>query len=236
MITLCQLLEKLPKCFPKCLLHFTIPVYPYLLLSIFLNIAILGVEGCIIMVLIFISLRVKMQAIFSCFLGLVSYKLLFQFSCGLLLMGVSLFTPPPSRAPRRATQHDFRDHTGRLRQRTENGKPWGTHLYQGSQVECFGFFGVRPNWSIQTKKSGFGQFCGVLFKGRTGRRSWEPRETCSEGQLGHHYQGLTFFIVALWAVIQACVQGEWGLVSVQGYCRLLGIDGCQSSNMRKSPK
>lgn len=142
MITLCQLLEKLPKCFPKCLLHFTIPVYPYLLSSIFLNIAILGVEGCIIMVLIFISLIVKMWIIFSCFLGLVSYKPLFQFPCGLLLMGVSLFTPPPSRAPRRATQHDFRDHTGRLRQRTERVANPGAHTFtRVNRWSALGFLG-----------------------------------------------------------------------------------------------
>ena len=42
---------------------------------------------------------------------------------------------------------------------------------------------------------------GLLIKGNTGERPWEPGETCSKVCWGHHYQGLTFLFVTMWAVI-----------------------------------
>ena len=69
-----------------------------------------------------------------------------------------------------------REVKGGCGQRVQQGL--GTSLYYYSQGEPFGISGLRPDWSIQTKRSGVLVRLVVFFsKGPTRRRLWEVEES-----------------------------------------------------------
>lgn len=81
----------------------------------------------------------------------------------------------------------------RCRQR-EHNRTWSTCFYSPPQVECFGISELKPDWSIQTKKSGvWVSSAKILSKGLARGKSWEVGESAYHKTcLGSHFRNLTF--------------------------------------------
>ena len=60
---------------------------------------------------------------------------------------------------------------GRSRQKTNRGRTWGTCLFSGQQVECFGVPKLKPDYSNQKSRI-LVSHRGVLFKGYIRGNSW----------------------------------------------------------------
>lgn len=90
----------------------------------------------------------------------------------------------------------------------EHIRTWGTCLYQGLWVKCFGVPRLKPDWSIHIKTSEvLISFMGFLSGAHKGKTLGGRGDSLTQGGWGSHIRDL-HLLVSLQAIVQGMLEGE----------------------------